>query len=192
MKALHSHTRAPWRRAGTGVEAQAFDGSWKYITPVVHGGNPEQANANRDLIAAAPELLAICRRFAVGDMRLPHTEYEMELRAEARAIVAKAEGRSLERQSAQPCGCDPDANWICETHRSVPDAHLGAGIEYVEAAAVKYLDNSLRRAWVIQQLMERFGIPESIARLITELAVTQVKNGIKEGADQLEEHVAQT
>ena len=72
----------------------------------------------------------------------------------------------------------------------IPDEQLIAGIEYVEQAAVSFVDNSLRRAWVIEQLMKRFGIPESIARLITELAVTQVKRGIHEGADKAEAEVA--
>lgn len=72
----------------------------------------------------------------------------------------------------------------------VPDEQLIAGIEYVEQAAVQFVDKGLMRAWVLEQLMKRFGIPESIARLITELAVAQVKNGIHEGADKAEGAVA--
>lgn len=72
----------------------------------------------------------------------------------------------------------------------VPDEQLIAGIEYVEQAAVQFVDKGLMRAWVVEQLMKRFGIPESIARLITELAVTQVKRGIHDGADKAEAEVA--
>ena len=50
----HTFTPAPWHHKGTGIEAQAFDGSWKWITPVIHGGTPTQATVNRALIAAAP------------------------------------------------------------------------------------------------------------------------------------------
>lgn len=71
----------------------------------------------------------------------------------------------------------------------VPDEQIIAAIEYVEAAADQFLDNSLRRAWVVEQLMKRFPISESLARLITELAVTQVKRGIDKLADEAEEAV---
>lgn len=67
----------------------------------------------------------------------------------------------------------------------VPDEQLIAGIEYVEHAAEAFVDNTERRQWVIAQLMNRFHVSESIARLITELAVFQVKKGIETGADAI-------
>ncbi len=54
---MTAHTPGPWRASGQGIEARAFDGSWKWITPVVHGGTPGEASANRALMAAAPDLL---------------------------------------------------------------------------------------------------------------------------------------
>ena len=57
----------------------------------------------------------------------------------------------------------------------VPEAHLLAGIELVRQAAVTFTDNAARRDWVVQQLQQRLPIPESVARLIVELAVQHVK-----------------
>lgn len=56
----------------------------------------------------------------------------------------------------------------------VPDEVLARAIQYVEAAALKFVDNSQRREWAVKQLVDR-GIPESIARLAVELAVQLVK-----------------
>lgn len=79
-----SHTKAPWQHKGTGIEARAFDGSWKWITPVVHGGNPTEATANRALIAAAPDLLAALKQI------VDHFGDPLQV---AHAAIAKAEGR---------------------------------------------------------------------------------------------------
>lgn len=73
----------------------------------------------------------------------------------------------------------------------IPDEQMLAGIRFVEQAAEQFVDNGLRRAWVVEQLMKMFHIPESIARLITELAVTQVKNGIEAVTDKVEGAVGQ-
>lgn len=60
-------TKGPWKRTtspsgdGRSIEAQAFDGSWKFICDKVRGGTPEQAEANAQLIAAAPDLLEVVR-----------------------------------------------------------------------------------------------------------------------------------
>lgn len=71
----------------------------------------------------------------------------------------------------------------------IPDEQLIAGIEYVEHAAVAFVENSQRRQWVIEQLMKRFPIGENIARLIVELALFQVKKGIEKGTGALETEV---
>ena len=55
------HTPGPWVCRGSGVEAQAFDGSWKWLMPSVHGGSREQATANARLIAQAPHLYALVK-----------------------------------------------------------------------------------------------------------------------------------
>jgi hypothetical protein len=101
-----THTPGPWRAEFpdrgvmemSSIYAPANDGDapWR-VAYVLRETNPGQRlidDANAHLIAAAPELLDLVRRFARGDMRLPHSEYDMELRKEARALVAKAEGRS--------------------------------------------------------------------------------------------------
>jgi hypothetical protein len=43
------------------------------------------------LLTRAPKLLALLRRFANSDMRLPHTatEDDMQMRVEARAMIAE-------------------------------------------------------------------------------------------------------
>lgn len=81
---MAEHTPGPWRHVGTGIEARAFDGSWKWLTPVVRGGSPEQATANRALMAAAPDLLAALRHMVGsvnGGCKI------------AEAAIAKAEGK---------------------------------------------------------------------------------------------------
>ena len=50
-------TKGEWRKAPSlsggmrAIEAQAFDGSWKYICDRVRGGNPNEADANAEFIA---------------------------------------------------------------------------------------------------------------------------------------------
>lgn len=72
---------------------------------------------------------------------------------------------------------------------AVPDEQLIAAVEYCEKAAEKFVDNSQRREWVVGQLRGRFHISESIARLLVELAIQQVKNKLDEGAGKLEADV---
>lgn len=60
-------------------------------------------------------------------------------------------------------------------HEIVPNDQLQQGIALVKQAAVQYEDNQQRREWVAMELMSVFHLPESIARLITELAVSFVK-----------------
>jgi hypothetical protein len=67
----------------------------------------------------------------------------------------------------------------------VPEEQLAAGIALVRQAAQRFVDNAERRNWVIAQLQSRFHIPESIARLIVELAVQHVKQGVDDGIDTL-------
>lgn len=68
----------------------------------------------------------------------------------------------------------------------VPEEMMIAGLELAKAAAVKEIDNAGRRAWVIGQLQAKFPIGESIARLVTELAVAQLKHGVDVGIDKVE------
>jgi hypothetical protein len=46
--------------------------------------------------------------------------------------------------------------------------------ELAKEAAAKFADNAQRREWVVARLVAR-GIPESIARLAVELAVSAIK-----------------
>lgn len=73
----------------------------------------------------------------------------------------------------------------------IPDEQLLAGIDYVEHAIISGLSKPEARHWVIAQLMNRFGIGENIARLITELAVYQVKRGVSHLADDVEGHITE-
>lgn len=67
----------------------------------------------------------------------------------------------------------------------IPDEQLLFAIGLVEEAATKLADNPSRREWVVTELIKRFGIPESVARLITELAVRAVKDQIAIGANKV-------
>jgi hypothetical protein len=77
------------------------------------------------------------------------------------------------------------ANAFAIVKKVVPEEQLALGIVLVKQAALKFVDNAERRAWVINQLQSRFHIPESIARLIVELALQHVKQGLDTGADKL-------
>lgn len=81
-----SHTPAPWRQCGRGIEAQAF-GSWQWIAAVIQGVTPAEASANRALISAAPDLLQALKDFQNYDLTL-------EVRQNAAiAAIRKAEDR---------------------------------------------------------------------------------------------------
>lgn len=51
------------------------------------------------------------------------------------------------------------------------DEVVHAALEYVERAADTIIDNNERREWVVQKLMERFHLPERIARYAVETAI---------------------
>jgi hypothetical protein len=57
----------------------------------------------------------------------------------------------------------------------VPEDQLAKAIELARQAAEQFVDTAQRREWVVAALMAAFHIPESIARLITELAVQHLK-----------------
>ena len=108
-----SHTKGPWRAEGKAmkaVEAQAFDGSWKYVVDRVRGGNPTEAKCNQSLIAAAPDLLAALKAYrddhrfeldcaafereSVGDnTEIDEVDHRCHLCVIADAVISKAEGQ---------------------------------------------------------------------------------------------------
>ena len=57
----------------------------------------------------------------------------------------------------------------------IPDDILKMAVDWARVAIVQFTDNAQRREFVVQMLMAR-GIPESIARLATELAVQLLKH----------------
>jgi hypothetical protein len=65
----------------------------------------------------------------------------------------------------------------------VGDDTVKMALDWVRVAAEKELDNAARREFVVKMLMAR-GIPESIARLATELAVQLLKKELKELEDE--------
>lgn len=73
--------------------------------------------------------------------------------------------------------------WGVVKSTGITDALMKLGIAYAKEAALKFTDNTQRREWVVQQLVTR-GIPESVARLIVELAVQFIK---KEAAGQTQQ-----
>ena len=60
----------------------------------------------------------------------------------------------------------------------VPEAVLEAAETLAKEAITKFVDNDKRRDWVTDQLVSRFGISLSIARLAVELAVQMIKDGM--------------
>jgi hypothetical protein len=97
MKTRSEHVPGPWQTEVFTSPPYRYSesGTWIYGANGIHVAtvqtNLEATDADARLIAAAPDLFAMVRRFAIGDMRLPHTEYEMALRAEARALLARIE-----------------------------------------------------------------------------------------------------
>lgn len=57
----------------------------------------------------------------------------------------------------------------------VPEALLVKAIGLCQQAAIKFTDNTLRRNWVIADLMKVPGMNESRARFLVELAVQHLK-----------------
>lgn len=98
-EAIVKHTPGPWTMVGREIFGQAFDQSARLICDKVKGGSPESADANARLIAAAPDLLAVVRRFVqlydgVRDSLGPSVS---NMLAHAEAVIAKAGGPPLER-----------------------------------------------------------------------------------------------
>lgn len=59
--------------------------------------------------------------------------------------------------------------------KGLTDAVLEKAIDYVRRAEQDFASNSVRREWVVTQLI-KIGVPESIARLAVELAVQTIKS----------------
>jgi hypothetical protein len=70
----------------------------------------------------------------------------------------------------------------------VPDEYIKMALDWVRIAAERELSNDERREFVVKMLTSR-GIPESIARLATELAVQLFKKSVREGVDRLEDEL---
>lgn len=64
----------------------------------------------------------------------------------------------------------------------IPHEYLTAGIALVKEAAVKFVDNAAKREWVVQELVTKLHIPESIARVIVEAALHKVKDELDKAA----------
>lgn len=74
-KPAEKFTKGPWRvDMPDSVEAQAFDGSWKWVCQKVRGGNVDEREANLSLIASAPELYRLLANFAAGKYYAPESE----------------------------------------------------------------------------------------------------------------------
>ena len=56
------------------------------------------------------------------------------------------------------------------------DERILTALHLVEEAAVKWGSQASRREWVVSQLMARLHLPESVARLLTELAYQMYKS----------------
>lgn len=69
-------------------------------------------------------------------------------------------------------------------HKIIPDEQIDAAIDYATEAGKKFVDNEEKRDYVIMRLKNRFGVPEYIARLLVELAVTHLKNGIDKAGEE--------
>lgn len=104
-----THTPGPWYRnirAG-GKYPTVFAGDAPRHVHIAHvqqiRGNPDETEANIDLIAAAPELLAACKALLAGIRTFPGVDSHVmvpnsgpggfELR-EIDTLIAKAEGRA--------------------------------------------------------------------------------------------------
>lgn len=64
---------------------------------------------------------------------------------------------------------------IKSVRKAFSPEHLSVAMILVKHAASSFVDNPSRRTYVVEALMRRFGVPESTARLLTELAVHAVK-----------------
>ncbi len=77
-------------------------------------------------------------------------------------------------------------HWLAKAlhliHDLVPEETLAKGVELVKAAADKFEEHELRRAWVLEELM-KVGLGENVARLVIELAVSLVKKETNQAID---------
>ena len=95
---MSKHTPGPWRASELGVLSDKLTsyGNW-YVCSLIDPDN-EEHKANARLIAAAPELLAACKK-ALEAIRWWEGEHPCcngstgEQEAAIRAAIAKAEGR---------------------------------------------------------------------------------------------------
>lgn len=71
----------------------------------------------------------------------------------------------------------------------VPDEQLVEAIRLVEAMAERQITSAEKREWVVNRLAGKFGISESVARLLTEIAFQHFKRGLKAGEKKLEDAV---
>ena len=57
--------------------------------------------------------------------------------------------------------------------------YVHVALSYIEEAATQIEDNDKRREWVVRQLVTRVHLPESVARLVLELAYQVYKHESK-------------
>lgn len=82
------HTPGPWHRniRANGKYPTVFAGRNQHVAVVKQQGDPSETEANIDLVAAAPELLAALQKAVRFGGLFP------DLRVEAEAAIAKATG----------------------------------------------------------------------------------------------------
>ena len=86
------HTPGPWKIFISGGEKEVIGGEKNNFTATVEGGHYDQRKINAALIAAAPELLSVCKMAA--DIIQKHTSNEDAdaVLATLDDVIAKAEG----------------------------------------------------------------------------------------------------
>ena len=92
---MTTYTPGPWVRHIDGLSVFGAEPDRQQVVDcdVCSPNLPiEERQANARIIAQAPAMLDLLVRFARGDMKLPHSEYDMQLRAEARALIGKIVG----------------------------------------------------------------------------------------------------
>ena len=68
--------------------------------------------------------------------------------------------------------------------RFVKDDQLEQAIDIVKEAGATFIDNAARREWAVIQIMQRFGVPERIARWLVETAVIELHELMDSAADK--------
>jgi hypothetical protein len=69
----------------------------------------------------------------------------------------------------------------------ITDEQVSLAMVFVREASTNIVGNTNRKEWVSGQLQQRFHLSESLANLITELALQAVKKQIAKGVDTLED-----